>query len=66
MPVSVATMNVSASELAGEVEHAAGGEHVGALGVDVAGGHVLHDLGGAAALGVDHELGAGVARRARR
>ena len=53
-------MKVSAAELAREVEHAAGGQHVGALGVHVAGGHVLHDLRGAAALGVDHELGPGM------
>ena len=50
-------MKVSALRLAREVEHPAGREHVGVLGVDVAGGDVLHDLGGAAALGVDHELG---------
>ena len=48
--------------VAREVEHAAGGQHVRALGVDVAGGHVLHHLRGAAALGVDHELGVGVRR----
>ena len=33
---------------------------MGVLGVDVAGGDVLHDLGRAAALGVDQELGARV------
>jgi len=38
---------------------------VHALGVDVAGGDVLHHARGAAALGVDQEVGAGV-RRARR
>ena len=46
--------------LARVLEHAAGGEHVGVLGVDVARGHVLHDRGRAAALGVDQELGARV------
>ena len=39
-------------------EHPARGEHVHALGVDVAGGHVLHDRGRAAALGMDEEVGA--------
>ena len=53
-------MKVSRFGIAGEVEHAPRGEHVRALGVDVAGGHVLHDLRRAAALGMDHELGAGV------
>ncbi len=62
MPVSVATMKVSASDSRAWVEHAAGGEHVGVLGVHVAGGHVLHDRRRAAALGVDQELGARVGR----
>ncbi len=42
------------------LQHPRGGEHVDALGIDVAGGDVLHRLGGAAALGVDQELGLGV------
>ena len=44
----------------GEVEHPARGEHVDALGVDVAGGDVLHDGGRAPALGVDEEVRAGL------
>ena len=42
------------------LQHPRGREHVDALGVDVAGGDVLHRLGRAAALGVDQELGLGV------
>ncbi len=49
----------------GVAHHPARREHVHALGADVAGGHVLHHRGRAAALGVDQEVGArvGVAHR---
>ena len=63
MPVSVAMITVPlgvAGVLLGVLDHPAGREHVHALGVDVAGGDVLHDAGRAAALGVDQEVGAGV------
>ena len=60
IPVSVATMNSSAGELRANSSMPAGGEHVRVVGVHVARRHVLHHLGGAAALGMDQELGAGV------
>ena len=60
MPVSVATSAVLASSSLGEAHHALGREEVGLLGIDVAAGDVLHDLGGAAALGVDQEVHLGV------
>ena len=56
----MATIAVPLVMLARVAEHAAGREHVHALGVDVAGRDVLHDARRAPALGVDQEVRAGV------
>ena len=66
IPVSVATIIVSLSELARVAHHALGREEVGPVRGDVAGGDVLHHLGRAAALGVDQEVGLGLGSRAAR